>query len=49
EWLVKLVPGHDLLISPIKRKWIAAKGYEACQPYDAPQIAKKWDKFLRRL
>ena len=54
-----LIPGNNpvdwynalevLLTSPAKRESIAAQGYEACQPYNAPQIARRWDRFLRRL
>jgi len=32
-----------------RRNWMAIQGYNSCQSYDAPVIARRWDRFLRRL
>jgi len=54
-----LIPGNDpekwyralesLLTNSTFRELIAARGTEASQPWNAPVIARKWDRFLRRL
>lgn len=32
-----------------RRNQMALAGYESCQSYNAPAIARRWDRFLRRL
>ncbi len=54
-----LIPGNDpdkwyealraLLESTSHREAIASAGNAVCQSYNAPQIARKWDRFLRSL
>lgn len=54
-----LIPGNDpdgwyealraLLESASHREAIASAGNAACQPWNAPVIARKWDRFLRSL
>ncbi len=45
EWYNALVE----LFDTEKRNQMAIAGYESCQKYNAPSIAKKWNQFLRRL
>lgn len=40
---------RELITNAKKRNAIAAAGHKACQPYNAPNIARKWDAFLRTL
>ncbi len=54
-----LIPGNDseswykaleaLLTDSTLRKQIVIAGYESCKSYDAPVIARKWDRFLKQL
>jgi len=54
-----LVPNNDsglwyeylrsLLEDSEKRREFVRRGFESCKRYDAKNIAKEWDKFLRRL
>lgn len=45
EWYNALVK----LFDTEKRNRMAIAGFESCKLYDAPVIARKWDKFLRRI
>ncbi len=45
EWYTSLAA----LFNTETRNQMALAGYESCQDYNAPSIAKKWNKFLRRL
>lgn len=38
-----------LLTDPAKRDIFAIRGKESCKPYSAENMARKWDKFLRKL
>jgi len=37
------------LFDDVQRRRIANAGYASCQSYNAPNIAARWNKFLKRL
>jgi len=45
EWYASLAA----LFNTETRNQMAIAGYESCQAYDAPAIAERWNKFLRKL
>lgn len=45
EWYNALVELFDTK----RRNWMAIQGYNSCQSYDAQNIARRWDRFLKKL